>query len=292
MASTGIDAGLAGERRFMARAMGARLLPADEERSLAVRWRDGGDEAALHELTHAYMRLVIALARRFTLYGLPMGDLVQEGAVGLMQAAARFDPEREVRFSTYAGWWVRAAMQDYVLRNWSIVRTGTTASGKTLFFNLRRLRARLGDLDGRLSPAARVAIAADLGVSEDDVAAMAARLSAGDRSLNAPVGEAADMSWEDTLESDAPLQDEIVMGVHDAAVREGVLARALTGLNPRELEIVRRRRLSDEPETLEVIGARLGVSKERVRQIEGAALAKIKAAVVAEVGDPVEAGIV
>ena len=285
-----------GERRFVARAMNARLLPVDEERALAIRWREAGDERALHELTGAYMRLVIALARRFRLYGLPMGDLVQEGCVGLMQAAARFEPAREVRFSTYAGWWVRAAMQDYVLRNWSIVRTGTTAAGKSLFFNLRRLRARLGDLDGRLSPEARAAIAVELGVGEDDVEAMAARLAAGDRSLNAPIGgsggEPADLDWQDVLESDAPLQDAVVMASRDGRVRSDLVARALKTLNPREQEVVRLRRLIDEPQTLETIGQQMGVSKERIRQIEAAALGKLKAAVEAEVGDPVAAGIV
>ena len=145
------------ERRFMREAMRAPLLDVDREQSLARRWRDGADDAALQELTGAYMRLVIAMASKFRRYGLPMADLVQEGAVGLMQAADRFDPDRGVRFSTYAGWWVRAAMQDYVLRNWSIVRTGTTASGKSLFFKLRGLRARLGDLEGRLTAAKRQA---------------------------------------------------------------------------------------------------------------------------------------
>jgi RNA polymerase sigma-32 factor len=290
----GIETRQDGERRFVARAMAARLLPAEEERILALRWRQDGDEAALHELTHAYMRLVVAVARRFRAYGLPMADLVQEGAVGLMQAAARFDPEREVRFSTYAGWWVRAAMQDYVLRNWSIVRTGTTAAGKSLFFNLRRLRARLGDLNGALSRQARAAIAVELEVSEEDVEAMAARLAAGDRSLNAPVGGAgseADMDWQDTLECDAPLQDAVVMARRDGVVREGVLARAMTVLSPREQAVILARRLVDAPETLEAIGARMGVSKERIRQIEAAALGKIKAAIEREVGDPREAGI-
>jgi RNA polymerase sigma-32 factor len=281
-----------GERRFMSRAMGAPLLALEEERSLAVRWRETGDEAALHALTEAYMRMVIALARRYGAYGLPMADLVQEGAVGLMQAAARFEPSREVRFSTYAGWWVRAAMQDYVLRNWSIVRTGTTAAGKSLFFNLRRLRARLGDLDGRLNAEARAAIAIELGVSQDEVEAMAARLSAGDRSLNAPVSEAAEMDWQDALADEAPLPEAVVMAARDSIARDGVLARALATLSVREQHVISARRLVDDPETLEVIGQRLGVSKERIRQIEGAALAKLKAAIEAEVGDPVKAGIV
>jgi RNA polymerase sigma factor (sigma-70 family) len=155
MASTEAITSETAERRFIRRAMKAPLLAADHEHDLAKRWREENDEDALHELTGAYMRLVVAMAGKFRAYGLPMGDLVQEGAVGLMQAAARFEPERGVRFSTYAGWWVRAAMQDYVLRNWSIVRTGTTAAGKSLFFNLRRLRARLGDMEGRLTAAAR-----------------------------------------------------------------------------------------------------------------------------------------
>jgi RNA polymerase sigma-32 factor len=280
------------DRRFVSRAMSTAMLEAGHERDLAMRWRDGHDEQALHELTGAYMRLVIAMARRFRVYGLPNSDLIQEGAVGLMQAAARFEPSREVRFSTYAGWWIRAAMQDYILRNWSIVRTGTTSAQKSLFFNLRRLRAKMGDLEGGLNAAARAAIAIELDVPEGEVTQMASRLSAGDRSLNAPIGEDGAADWQDLLADERPLQDEEVMERLDGEARNAVLGRALSLLKPRELAIIQARRLSEEPETLEALGRTLGVSKERVRQLEQAALFKLKSAIEREVGNPAMAGLV
>src|SRR5690606_22247635 len=175
-------------RRFMRRAMTVPLLDKETEFELARRWREDGDEQALHRLTRAYMRLVISLATRFRNYGLPYGDLIQEGNVGLMQAAARFEPERGVRFSTYASWWIRAAIQDYILRNWSIVRIGTTAAHKSLFFNLRKLRSLIANgTRQNLTEEDRSFIARQLGVSIADVSAVDARLMAGDRSLNAPV---------------------------------------------------------------------------------------------------------
>ncbi|HYE47082.1 MAG TPA: RNA polymerase factor sigma-32 [Caulobacter sp.] len=280
------------ERRFIRKAMRAPMLAADHEHGLALRWREAQDEEALHELTSAYMRLVISMAGRFRAYGLPLGDLIQEGSVGLMQAAARFEPAREVRFSTYAGWWVRAAMQDYVLRNWSIVRTGTTAAGKSLFFNLRRLRARLGDLEGRLTAEAREAIAVELGVDVEDVEAMAARLAAVDRSLNAPVATGTDDAYQDFLPDEAPDPEEATAAKLDGATRQDAITRALTVLTPRELAIVQARRLSEEPRTLESLGEEMGVSKERVRQVEHAALAKLRRALETEYGDPAEAGLI
>lgn len=280
------------ERRFIRKAMRAPMLEAEHEHQLALRWREAADEAALHELTGAYMRLVISMAGRFRAYGLPMGDLIQEGSVGLMQAAARFEPAREVRFSTYAGWWVRAAMQDYVLRNWSIVRTGTTASGKSLFFNLRRLRARLGDMEGRLTPEARAAIAIELGVEEDDVEAMAGRLAAGDRSLNAPVAAGAEDAYQDFLPDDRPDPEAATTEKLDGEARDSALTQALKVLNPRELAIIQARRLNDEPVTLEVLGVQLGVSKERVRQVEQVAMDKLRKALTQTHGDMVEAGLI
>lgn len=280
------------ERRLVRTAMRAPLLAADDEQALARRWRQAGDDGALHELTGAYMRLVIAMAGRFRRFGLPMADLVQEGAVGLMQAAERFDPERGVRFSTYAAWWVRAAMQDFVLRNWSIVRTGTTAAGKTLFFNLRRLRARLGDLDGRLSPEACIKIAEDLGLDPEDVEAMAARLAAGDRSLNAPVAGEADEDWQSLLADDRDSPEAEAGEAIDAERRGRVVSQALARLSERERAVITARRLIDEPRTLEAIGADMGVSKERVRQIEAAAMGRMRAWIRDRVGDPVEAGLV
>jgi RNA polymerase sigma-32 factor len=291
MAQAAITADTA-ERRFIRKAMRAPMLEAEHEHELALRWREAADEAALHELTGAYMRLVISMAGRFRAYGLPMGDLIQEGSVGLMQAAARFEPAREVRFSTYAGWWVRAAMQDYVLRNWSIVRTGTTASGKSLFFNLRRLRARLGDMEGRLTPEARAAIAIELGVEEDDVEAMAGRLAAGDRSLNAPVAAGAEDAYQDFLPDDRPDPEAATTEKLDGEARDSALTQALKVLNPRELAIIQARRLNDEPLTLEALGVQLGVSKERVRQVEQVAMDKLRKALTQAHGDMVEAGLI
>lgn len=176
------------DRSFVRKAMKAPMLEAEHELNLARRWRDHDDERALHELTTAYMRLVISMASKFRHYGLPLADLVQEGNVGLMQAAARFEPSREVRFSTYAAWWIRSSIQDYVLRNWSIVRTGTTAAQKSLFFNLRRLRAKIDDTgDAVMTAENKKWVSEHLGVPERDVETMASRLSASDRSLNAPL---------------------------------------------------------------------------------------------------------
>src|SRR4051794_21005182 len=206
-------ADIAGIRRqFIRTAMEAPFLARDEERGLAVRWKDERDEQALHRLISAHMRLVIALATRFRHYGLPVADLIQEGHVGLLEAAARFEPEREVRFSTYATWWIRASMQDYILRNWSIVRGGTSSAQKALFFNLRRLRARLANGAEPLSNTnlyREVSVA--LGVSEADVAMMDSRLSAPDSSLNVPLADdAGGTERMDFLVSDDPLPDEIV----------------------------------------------------------------------------------
>lgn len=282
-------------RRFMKRAMTVPLLDEEREFELARRWKQDRDEQALHELTSAYMRLVISLATRFRNYGLPYGDLVQEGNVGLMQAAARFEPDRGVRFSTYATWWIRAAIQDYILRNWSIVRTGTTAAHKSLFFNLRRLRALIDNgTRQNLTEEDRIFIAERLGVGTKDVAAVDARLMAGDRSLNAPVSDTSSDSvaeWQDLLACDRPLPDEEVMEAHDTEKRTQWIESALETLNERELVIIRERRLRDEAVTLETLGERLGISKERVRQIEHAAMKKMRDALLAKVPDPEEAGL-
>lgn len=279
------------DRKFIRTAMKAPLLEADHELDLARAWHEHQDEDALHELTSAYMRLVIAMAAKFRVYGLPMGDLVQEGNVGLMQAAQRFDPERGVRFSTYASWWIRSSIQDYILRNWSIVRTGTTAAQKSLFFNLRRLRALIND-GGRASmtPEGRDFIADKLRVPLRDVEAMESRLSASDRSLNATVpgaegGEGASMEWQDMLADDRPDPEDQTRESHDAEVRRRWLARALETLNERELFIIKRRRLSEDGQTLEALGEQLGISKERVRQVEHQALNKLRAALLKETDD-------
>jgi len=267
-------------RQMVRAAMAAPYLEREQEHDLAVRWKDNKDQEALHQITMAHMRLVISMAAKFRNYGLPMSDLIQEGHVGLLEAAARFDPEREVRFSTYATWWIRASVQDYVLRNWSIVRGGTSSAQKSLFFNLRRLRMRLAQDDPDLTESAiHTKIADTLGVRAKDVAVMNARLSGSDSSLNAPMsnGESGASSERmDFLKSDEPLPDEQVSTIIDEERRHLWLTDALDTLNPRELRIIRERRLAEDGATLESLGAVLGISKERVRQIENRALEKLR----------------
>ncbi len=272
----------------------APMLDAAREAELARRWRDQGDLNALHQLTGAYLRLVIAIAARYRSYGLAMGDLIQEGSVGLMQAAARFDPDRGVRFSTYATWWIKAAVQQFVLRNWSIVRTGTTSAQKALFFNLRRLRRLIEPEHGALSEAGRAQVAETLGVPVADVADMEMRLGGADRSLNAPIGPDAEDSqdWQDRLADDRPTPEAIFEQESDTARRSAWLHRALQTLQPRERQIISERRLDDDGATLEEMGRRLGVSKERARQIEAAALAKLRAALTRDIPDPIAAGLI
>ncbi len=276
----------------MKQAMDAPLLEREEELDLATAWKEKGDEEALHTLTTAYMRLVISIAAKFRHYGLPFPDLVSEGNIGLMQAAARFEPEREVRFSTYATWWIRASIQDYVLRNWSIVRTGTTAAQKSLFFNLRRLRALIKDTSsGQLTPEHRAYVAQALRVGEDDVEKMASRLAAVDRSLNAPFSEDGEGEWQDLLADENPDPETLVMEDRDQAQRAQWLGEALSRLSEREQLIIRERRLGEDSVTLEKLGERLGISKERVRQVEHQALKKLKQYLTEVVGDPEEAGL-
>jgi RNA polymerase sigma-32 factor len=272
-------------RRFIRNAMKIPLLERDEEQELATAWREKGDEKALHNLVTPYMRLVISTATRYRSYGLPIGDLVQEGNIGLMQAAAKFEPEREVRFSTYATWWIRSSMQDYVLRNWSIVRTGTTAAQKSLFFNLRRLRARIEDGSGKMTDENRQEIATALNVPLRDVLMMEGRMSGSDRSLNTPMGENGESEWQDFLADDSAGPEEQVMGGHDSVVRSNWIETAVAELNPREQVIIRKRRLSEDGQTLEVLGQDLGISKERVRQIEQEAMKKLKTALQRQAGD-------
>ncbi|WP_150495030.1 RNA polymerase factor sigma-32 [Roseibium aquae] len=271
-----------GERRQLMRtAMKAPYLTREEEHALAVRWRDNKDEKALEKLSLSHMRLVIAVASRFRNFGLPLGDLIQEGHVGLLEAAARFEPDREVRFSTYATWWIRASIQDYILRNWSIVRGGTSSSQKALFFNLRRLRAKLSGQQQSLTDSElHQKIADAIGVKPKDVATMNARLSGPDTSLNAPMtdSEGSSADRQDFLVSDSPQPDEIVSENIDMERRRRWLASALDVLTDRELRIVKERRLSEDGATLESLGEQLGISKERVRQIESRAMEKLKTA--------------
>jgi RNA polymerase sigma-32 factor len=293
MAVSDTSNALRADRRYVKAAMKIALLDQDHEIALAKRWREKGDQTALHELTQAYMRLVVAHASRYRHYGLPVGDLIQEGNIGLMQAAARFEPAREVRFSTYAAWWIRSTIQDYILRNWSIVRTGTTAAQKSLFFNLRRLQARLEDgRHGTMTQAGRSYVADQLHVSTKDVEAMEGRLSGGDRSLNAPMVDDGDGDWQDFLADDRPLPEDIVMNDHDSRVRRQWVGRALKSLSAREAAIIRARMMDDQTATLESLGGKLGISKERVRQIEHQALRKLKTALLKEVSNPVERGLI
>lgn len=272
-------------RSIVRAASKAPYLEREEEHKLAVRWAERQDQEALNQLTSAHMRLVIAVAAKFRRYGLPMSDLVQEGHVGLLEAASRFDPHREVRFSTYATWWIRASIQDYILRNWSIVRGGTSSGQKSLFFNLRRLRAKITaenrsinsqDLYKELSEA--------IGVSVKDVATMDARLGGPDISLNMPVStdEESGSERQDFLPSEAPTPDEMVGDSIDGERRSQWLTSALDILNERELMIVKKRRLSEKGATLEELGLELGISKERVRQLENRALKKLQVELVAE----------
>ncbi|MGB3876538.1 RNA polymerase factor sigma-32 [Shinella zoogloeoides] len=277
------------DRRMIKLAMSAPYLEREEEQALAHAWKDNHDQHARNRIAMAHMRLVVSMAGKFRNFGLPLGDLVQEGYIGLLEAAARFEPERQVRFSTYASWWIRASIQDYVLRNWSIVRGGTSSAQKALFFNLRRLRARLARGDDHLtSEAIHQEIAAALGVSTADVRTMDARLSASDVSLQAPlsVGEGGEGSNRlDFLTSDAPLPDEQAEGSIDGERRHHWLHSALGQLNEREMKIIRARRLAENGATLEELGVLLGISKERVRQIENRALEKLKAVLISKTAD-------
>jgi len=270
-----------GTQTVTRRAMGAEMLDAETELELARAWRNNGDEKALHRLVNAYMRLAISMAARYRRYGAPMPDLIQEAGVGLMKAAEKFDPDRGVRFSTYAVWWIKASIQDYVMRNWSMVRTGSTSSQKALFFNLRRVRAKLEreagangeELNGyRL----REMIAAEVGVPLRDVEMMDARLAGADFSLNAQQAGEDGREWMDTLEDEAPQAAEMVERGADLARVRGWLAEALGSLNARERMIIVERKLRDEPRTLESLGQELGLSKERVRQLEAQALTKLR----------------
>ncbi|MFN0115635.1 MAG: RNA polymerase factor sigma-32 [Paracoccaceae bacterium] len=273
--------GLVGER-ISVRAMRAELLTAETELRLAYAWRDRRDEKALHRLVTAYMRLAISMAAKFRRYGAPMNDLIQEAGLGLMKAADRFDPDRGVRFSTYAVWWIKASIQDYVMRNWSIVRTGSTASQKSLFFNLRRVQARLErEAEGRGERLdqhqLRERIAHEVGVPLADVEMMEGRLSGADFSLNASRSADEDgREWMDALRDDSAQADERVAEAHDAAQLREWLRVAMAGLSARERHIVAERKLREVPRTLESLGQELRLSKERVRQLEAGAFAKMR----------------
>ena len=264
------------------RAMKAELLDAETELQLAYLWRDHKDEQALHRLITAYMRLAISMASKFKRYGVPMNDLIQEAGWGLMKAAEKFDPDRGVRFSTYAVWWIKASVQDYVMRNWSLVRTGSTSSQKALFFNMRRIQAQLEreamqmgiSLD---SDQLHRKIATEIGVPLGDVKMMDGRLSGSDYSLNATQStDEEGREWIETLEDESEGADSLFEQAHDNAHLRKCLLDALSTLNERERLIVRERAIREDTRTLESLGKELSLSKERIRQIEAAAFQKLR----------------
>jgi RNA polymerase sigma-32 factor len=270
-----------GLRTVTRRAMGAEMLDADTELALARAWRDEGDERSLHRLVNAYMRLAISMASKYRRYGAPMPDLIQEAGVGLMKAAEKFDPDRGVRFSTYAVWWIKASIQDYVMRNWSMVRTGSTSSQKALFFNLRRVRAKLereASATGEVLDTQRLRemIAEEVGVPLRDVEMMDARLAGADFSLNAQQAGEEGREWVETLVDQAPRAEETVTRDADLARVRGWLTDALGALNARERMIIIERKVREDPRTLESLGQELGLSKERIRQLEAQALGKLR----------------
>ena len=269
------------QNKMINSAMRQPLLERGEEHDLALRWKDLKDQQAMNRIVVAHMRLVISMASRFRNYGLPMNDVIQEGHVGLLEAVSRFDPDREVRFSTYATWWIRASIQDYVLRNWSIVRGGTSAAQKSLFFNLRRLRARLSKGEEAISESMIIKnISLSLGLPEKDVELMNHRLSAPDTSLHAPLSNDGEDGAQrmDFLVDGAPLPDSAAAESIDSERRQSWVSDALTVLDRRELLIITMRRLSEDGATLEHLGEKLGISKERVRQLETRAMNKLKIA--------------
>lgn len=278
----------AGDAKFSRKAMKAEMLDAETELKLAYAWRDERDEVALHRLINAYMRLAISMAYKFRRYGAPMNDLIQEASLGLMKAAEKFDPDRGVRFSTYAVWWIKASIQDHVMRNWSMVRTGSTSSQKSLFFNMRRVQARLereAQKQGETLDQHQLMqmISTEIGVSMNDVEMMHGRLSGSDFSLNATQSvEDEGREWIDALEDDSAQADEIFENAHDTEQLRNWLLNAMNALNPRERFIVRERKLLDQPRTLESLGNELGLSKERVRQLEAAAFQKMRKTLEAE----------
>lgn len=265
-------------RRYVRASMAEELLDAETETQLAIAWRDHRDEAALHRLISAYARLAVSFASRFKRYDVAYEDLIQQGNLGLMRAAEKFDPENGSRFSTYAAWWIRASMQDFVMRNWSLVRTGTNANQKKLFFHLRRALQK-HEREGGDEPLS-VRVARELQVPEDQVEAMIGRMSGPDLSLDAPQSSDEDgRSWVETIEDGGVSTEAQVEARLDGARRRAALYSAVNQLPEREKRIVAMRHLADEPTTLSDLGAEMGISKERVRQLEERALARLTALV-------------
>jgi RNA polymerase sigma-32 factor len=255
------------------------MLEPSEEFMLAKRWREHGDRDAAHKLVTSHLRLVAKIAMGYRGYGLPISEVVSEGNVGLMQAVKRFEPDKGFRLATYAMWWIKAAIQEYILRSWSLVKMGTTANQKKLFFNLRKAKGRISALDeGDLRPDQVKQIATKLGVTEQDVVDMNRRLG-GDASLNAPLREEGEGEWQDWLVDDSASQESVLAAEEEGQNRLTALRSALSVLNPRERRIFEARRLADDPMTLEDLSSEFGVSRERVRQIEVRAFEKVQEAV-------------
>jgi RNA polymerase sigma-32 factor len=255
------------------------MLEPSEEYMLAKRWREHGDRDAAHRLVTSHLRLVAKIAMGYRGYGLPISEVVSEGNVGLMQAVKRFEPEKGFRLATYAMWWIKAAIQEYILRSWSLVKMGTTANQKKLFFNLRKAKGRISALDeGDLRPDQVKHIATSLGVTEQDVVDMNRRLG-GDTSLNAPLREEGEGEWQDWLVDDSASQESVLAAEEEGQNRLTALRTALSVLNPRERRIFEARRLAEDPITLEELSSEFGVSRERVRQIEVRAFEKVQEAV-------------
>jgi RNA polymerase sigma-32 factor len=256
------------------------MLEPAEEFMLAKRWQEHGDSEAAHRLVTSHLRLVARIAMGYRGYGLPIGEVISEGNVGLMQAVKRFEPDKGFRLATYAMWWIRASIQEYILRSWSLVKMGTTAAQKKLFFNLRRAKGQIQALEeGDLKPEHVKAIATKLGVPEEDVISMNRRLS-GDASLNAPVrADQESGEWQDWLVDDTPDQEERLADAEERGMRHDYLTRALATLNDRERRIFEARRLAEDPATLEDLSSEFGVSRERIRQIEVRAFEKVQKAV-------------
>jgi len=278
------------DRNFISAAMHAPYLEREEEFDLARRWIEKKDDVALHKLIESHARLVVRMAWNYRRSGLPLGDLVQEGNIGLAQAAARFDPDRDVRFATYAGWWIMAEIQDFILRNSSIIRFATTPTHRSLFFKLPRIRARAPlNPDGTLPSLKREELAKEMGVALTEVERVDTALARSDQSLNAGVGEAGEDEWQDFLVDERPSPEDIVVQMRDNETRSRWLADALKELTAREQTIIKERRLRDDVVTLEALGVELGISKERVRQIEHKALQKLRVSIEKQVESPADA---
>jgi RNA polymerase sigma-32 factor len=262
------------------------MLTPEEELSLSHRWRDNEDMEAAHKLVTSHLRLVAKIAMGYRGYGLPVGELISEGNVGMMQAVKRFDPDRGFRLATYAMWWIRAAIQEYILHSWSLVKMGTTAAQKKLFFNLRRLKGQMKAIDdGDLQPEQVTEIARVLGVPEQDVVNMNRRLAAPDHSLNAPVRQDSEGEWQDWLVDETESQETSIADREELTGRKALLAGALKTLNDRERDILIERRLKDNPATLEDLSHKYNISRERVRQIEVRSFEKLQKAMKTRVAE-------